>query len=335
MVFDAGKNKNQLMKKGMSFYDKRKSYLSVFTGYDWEHLDKVNEDVIKGFLNHVKDVIARGEDVVYEYLLNWFSFILQKPGDKTEVALVITGKEGSGKNVFTDVLSKLLGRYANPNLTNINHIVGNFNTALEDKKLIVCNELSSADTNKYLNSDTLKAVITERKVNIEAKGVDARLRENVVNLILVSNHFGPIKITANDRRYLILETSNKRCKDFQYFKALTAGFTRDFYNNLFTFFMNRDISKFNPRHIPDTKERQDLIETNKTSYEMFYEENSERFEEGWHTEECYFEYSRWAKDHGFAVCAANTFGGKMREWINRKQRRTDGQRFYVYVKRTE
>ena len=111
-------------------------------------------------------------------------------------------------------------------MTNINHIVGNFNTAIEDKKLIVCNELSSADTNKYLNSDTLKAVITERKVNIEAKGVDARLRENVVNLILVSNHFGPIKITANDRRYLIIETSNKRCKDFQYFKTLTAGFNK-------------------------------------------------------------------------------------------------------------
>ena len=70
MVFDAGKNKNYLMKEGMSFYDKRKSYLSVFTGYDWERLDKVNEDVIKGFLTHVREVIARGEDVVYEYLLN-------------------------------------------------------------------------------------------------------------------------------------------------------------------------------------------------------------------------------------------------------------------------
>ena len=102
--------------------------MSVFTGYDWERLDKVNEDVIKDFLTHVKEVIARGEDVVYEYLLNWFSFILQNPGDKTEVALVITGKEGSGKNVFTDVLSKLLGRYANPNLTNINQALTRIST---------------------------------------------------------------------------------------------------------------------------------------------------------------------------------------------------------------
>ena len=60
MVYSAGNNKNYLMKDGMSFYDKRKSYLSVFTGYDWERLDKVNEDVIKDFLTHVKEVIARG-----------------------------------------------------------------------------------------------------------------------------------------------------------------------------------------------------------------------------------------------------------------------------------
>ena len=156
-----------------------------------------------------------------------------------------------------------------------------------------------------------------------------------MNLILVSNHFGPIKITANDRRYLIIETSNKRCKDFQYFKTLTAGFNKEFYNTLFTFFMNRDISEFNPRNIPDTVERQDLIETNKTSYEMFYEENEDQFKEGWPTNHCYYEYARWAKDHGFAVCAANTFGGKMREWVERKRCRSEGERYYVYVKRTE
>ena len=44
-------------------------------------------------------------------------------------------------------------RYANPNLTNIDQIIGKFNTTLENMKLIICNELTSAETNKYLNCD--------------------------------------------------------------------------------------------------------------------------------------------------------------------------------------
>ena len=188
MIYDSGNNKNYIMKKGLRFFDERREIFSVFCGYDFKRSKVVDVSKIELYLNHIREVIARGQELVYEYILNWFAFILQKPADKTEVALVITGKEGTGKNVFTNVLCKLLGRYANPNLTNISHIVGRFNGALEDKKLIVCNELSSADTNKYLNSDALKSVITDKTVNIETKGIDSRLRENVVNLILVSNH---------------------------------------------------------------------------------------------------------------------------------------------------
>ena len=332
MIYDSGINKNYLMKDGLRFFDERKNIFSVFGGYDFKRSDYVDTNKIELFLNHVRDVIARGDDVVYEYILNWFAFILQKPSDKTEVAIVITGKEGTGKNAFTNVLSKLLGRYANPNLTNISHIVGRFNGALEDKKLIVCNELSSADTNKYLNSDALKSVITDRTVNIEAKGVDARLRENVVNLILVSNHFGPVRITADDRRYLIIETSDEKCKQFDYFKRLFESFNDEFYDALFSFFMNRDISGFNPRAIPETEEKKELIEFNKSSYEMFFEEREEEFERGWICSDCYRAYAEWAREMGFVVCAANTFGAKMRGIVQHKKKKVDGRAVWVYSK---
>ena len=332
MIYDSGNNKNYIMKKGLRFFDERREIFSVFCGYDFKRSKVVDVSKIELYLNHIREVIARGQELVYEYILNWFAFILQKPADKTEVALVITGKEGTGKNVFTNVLCKLLGRYANPNLTNISHIVGRFNGALEDKKLIVCNELSSADTNKYLNSDALKSVITDKTVNIETKGIDSRLRENVVNLILVSNHFGPVRITDDDRRYLVIETSDQKCKQYDYFKSLHDSFNDDFYNTLFNFFMNRDISNFNPRDTPDTEEKRDLIEANKSSYQMFYEEYEEQFKYGWTCKDCYRKYADFARDMGFAVCAANTFGSKIRGLVKHKRIRSDGELCWVYIK---
>lgn len=75
--------------------------------------------------------------------------------------------------------------------------------------LIICNELSSADSNKYLNSDALKSVITENTIDINQKNIPVRTAENVCNLILVSNDFIPIKIEQGDRRYVVTEVSDK------------------------------------------------------------------------------------------------------------------------------
>lgn len=113
-----------------------------------------------------KNIISDGNKELYEYILSWFSFILQKPSGKTGVAMVITGSQGTGKNVFTNVLCKLLGVYANPNVNVIENIVGKFNTNLENKKLIIWNELTSSDANKYLDSDRLKSVLTEDRVEV-------------------------------------------------------------------------------------------------------------------------------------------------------------------------
>ena len=149
---------------------------------------------------------------------------------------MILGNQGTGKNVFTNVICKLMARYANENVTNIESIVGRFNAALENKKLLVLNELQSIDVNKYLNSDALKSVITDKKTNINQKNEPERLCENVCNFIMVSNNNVPIKIESTDRRYVVTKTSDKHRGDFDYFDNLCDSFTPEFYENLFTFF---------------------------------------------------------------------------------------------------
>jgi hypothetical protein len=83
-------------------------------------------------------------------MLNWIADVIQNPGNKTETAVIIIDEQGTGKNkFFTDVISKLFGRYYVSNENSISNIIGRFNSSIENKILIVCNELQSIDNAKH------------------------------------------------------------------------------------------------------------------------------------------------------------------------------------------
>ena len=331
MVYNEGTNKNYLIYDGMRFYDERPNIFSYFNGYEYEILNDINYDKINGFLNHVKEVICKNNDELYEFILNWYAYILQNPAGKTESVLLITGKQGTGKNVFTNVLCQLINKYSNKNITKIDSVVGKFNASIENMKLIVCNELSTVESNKYLNQDALKSIITEHEAVINQKNMPERSIENVVNLIMVSNNFNSVKIEAGDRRYVVMEVSDKYKGDFEYFDSLIKSFDDEFYNNLFTFFMKRDLSKFNLRKLPITEEKEELLEVNKSSYELFVEEHEEEFKLGWICKDCYLEYVQFAKQNGFCVCAYNTFGAKLRDFVEHRKKKINGKCEWVYI----
>ena len=324
-------NKNYIKKDGLAFYDEDNDVFNYFTGYKWRQFDEVDESIIKPYLDHIKEVIASDREEIYEYILNWFSYIVQHPAKKTAVALIITGSEGTGKGTFTDVLSNVLGPYANSNLTDISLITGKFNSSLEDKKLIVCNEMSDSDSSsKYFNSDSLKSVITDTRATINAKNMKARERENVVNLIIVSNHCDPVKITNKDRRYLVLETSEKYINNLDHFAALQECFTNEFYDHLYNFFRLRDISKYNPRNIPATEEKQELVNNSKSCYELFYEEHKALFAQGWQNKMCYERYMLYAESNGFKVANVITFGKEIKKFVVNKKKKVDGKGVWHY-----
>ncbi|KAA6365858.1 MAG: hypothetical protein EZS28_038615 [Streblomastix strix] len=50
--------------------------------------------------------------------------------------------------------------------------------------------------------DALKSIITDNQIRINEKNQPRRTSENVMNLIMVTNNDFPIKIEANDRRYV-------------------------------------------------------------------------------------------------------------------------------------
>ena len=330
-IYNEGKNKNWLLKDGLRFYDERNSYFSFFTGYDYKTLETYDSELIQPFLNHIKEVIANNNETVNEYILNWISFILQKPAGKTGTAIVITGDQGTGKNVFTNVICELMHRYSNPNLTNIDQIIGKFNTALENMKLIICNELTSAETNKYLNCDALKSVITDDTVMINPKNITPRLSQNIANLIMVSNNFTPVQIEGGDRRYVVTVSSSKYKGDFDYFDKLCKSFSKSFYSNLLTFFMKRDISNYNPRKIPMTEVKKQIQELSVSAYELFIQEYIKEFVEGIERNEAYDRYVQWVKCNGFAQANIKTFKSNILPFVKETQPRRNGKRPHIFT----
>ena len=318
--------------KGISFFSEDPDVFSEFSGYDYEQVEHVDLSLIQPFLTHVHDVIAAGDDDVYDYVLNWFAAIIQQPCFKTETALVLISKQGVGKNrFFTDVLCKLLSRYAAKNVTNMDHIVGKFNSTLENMKLVVVNELQSAEFNRVMNSDTLKSIITDDTVIINQKMEPIRTIKNVANFILVSNNAVPVKVESDDRRYVVINPSDIHRLDDAYFDSLASSFTPEFYRHLFTFFMARDITNVNLRHIPKTQARDDLIDANKPSYELFVEDHFDELVDitG---DELYQGYKCYCERGGYMALSKKNLIAHLKRFTgeSKRKRMVDGRRVRVF-----
>ena len=332
-IYDAGKNKNIFRRDDMCFYSPKPNIFSYFTGYNYIADGEIDQTIIQPFLDHVMNIICDNNKELYDYILSWFSYIVQKPAGKTGVAIVIIGEQGTGKNIpFTNVLCHLLGVYANSNVNAIENIVGKFNTSLENKKLIICNELTSADANKYLDSDKLKSVLTEERVEVNQKCVAIRSIENVANLIFVSNDNVPVKIERGDRRYVVTHTSSARKGDEVYFTKLINSFTENFYENLFRYFAQRDISNWNNRKLPQTEAKNDIIEASRSSYEYFISNKKTEFmkEGGYQCTEAYMDYQNYAKKFGYTGCSQKKFGSEIKKYCERLDKKVYGKHILYY-----
>ncbi|KAA6399539.1 MAG: hypothetical protein EZS28_004928 [Streblomastix strix] len=214
------------------------------------------------------------------YLLNWFAFIVQNAGKKTETAIILQGLQGIGKNVFTNVLCELLAGYSSKNITDIDDFVGKFNAAIENMMLAIANEMNNFGESRMSNMDALKSIITEYSFVVNEKYIPKHEVENVVNMILVTNNIFPIKIENNDRRYVICKCDSVHRGDLAYFTNLCNSFDEYFNNNLFIFFMTRDISQFNPRNIPMTYAKKKIIRASRSKVDDIIIDHFKQFKDG-------------------------------------------------------
>jgi len=243
---------------------------SLFHGYKYNIKETHDESIIKAYIDFIKEVICNNKDNINEYILNWIAYIVQNPGKRTNTALVLKGLQGIGKGTFTDVLCEMLSRYSAPNITDIKEITGDYNSVIEGKKLLILNELKNVGDDRLANFDALKSRITDDYIRVGEKYEPGRYAENVANYIFCTNNAYPVKIERSDRRYVVLEVSGSKKNNFDYWNSIYASCKgSEFYDNLTTYFAKRDITKFDPRNIPTTEAKEDMIEVSKNPVELW------------------------------------------------------------------
>lgn len=209
------------------------------------------------FLSHTRDIICNGNQALYEYVMGWLARLVQMPWLPGEVAPVLRGGKGIGKSLWVGWIADLLGRHS-MQVSNPSHLVGTFNSHLRDCVLLFADEAFYAGDKKH--ESVLSTLITERVIMIEGKGVDAEAQPNHIHLIMASNNTWVVPAGMDERRYLVLDVSNERQGDHEYFARFVAA-KRGGLECLLHHLLTLDISGFNVRSVPRTQglEEQKLL----------------------------------------------------------------------------
>ena len=199
------------------------------------------------YLHFVLEVICAHDKAKYEYLINWLAFLVQKPNKLPEVAIVVMGGQGTGKNTFIKPLSEMLGPHA-IETSSIDQIAGRFLGHLADKVLAHANESTWGGNKQY--EGTLKALITEPTRAIERKGLDIQVMKNCIHLIVSSNEDWPVAAALDDRRFAFYEVSDKQQQNSTYFESIHRWLDSGGSSFLLHYLKHRDISDWHPRDRP-------------------------------------------------------------------------------------
>ena len=199
---------------------------------------------------HFENVEMRQQD----YLVQWIAQRVQTPSTPPYVAVVLRGRQGTGKNFLIDnILAHLLGErnvktYALDDLKK-------FTAQAYQTTLIHIEEMMD---NRTITANKLKALVTQDEAEVDEKYVAKYTATKHFGIIISSNVPNPISIEAGDRRYFIpkysehmhsLEESQKFFKEFQ--KWLQVDGLQEIYDYLYNLPITQDF-----RVPPMTKDKE-------------------------------------------------------------------------------
>lgn len=167
------------------------------------------------------DVWASNNELYYKYIISWFDGLVTNLDGINRVALAIVSKEGCGKGILTDFMGYILGNDSIAETVGIQAVTQKHNTIIQNKRLILVNEMSSTKDEFRSNFDKIKSLITDSHVQIDPKGIAPYRTDIMGNYILCTNHADSIIISESDRRYAVFEASDahiNECHILQIYK---------------------------------------------------------------------------------------------------------------------
>ena len=217
--------------------------------------------IIQPILWHMEHILCRGDPDFYNYLLHWIALPLQKRGERVTTLVCINGDQGTGKGlIFDQLLGKgIYGESTYVQVVNTENLLGKFNNITARRLFINLDEARSFG-GAFKDSETLKNLVTEPATTLERKGLDAISINNYANYLLTTNSDVPLKIESTDRRYAVIRASSDKCGDLDYFSKLAQICTdKQTALHFYKYLLSIDLKSWNPRKIPMTPEKKDMM----------------------------------------------------------------------------
>lgn len=248
-----------------------KDVLNLWTPFEWENKPHAS-GLIDEIDDHMRLLCGYNYDV-YEHFMKMIAFKLQMPARKTNVMIVITGEEGTGKSLMFNALKRLFGANKCIEISAPEKdLFGTFAHKWADKQMVLLNDFNPAEL-KRENSERMKALITETDITLEKKGIDQYETNQYCQFFAFSNSMSPVPINSGSRRYWIISSSSQMKGNTAYFNNLVEWMKKD--ENILAWYeklMDMDLSDFVPWDFPETEIMEIAKASNMTPVEMFMED---------------------------------------------------------------
>ena len=175
------------------------------------------------FTDFMERILPDGNDRTI--LLSYMAALVQYPGVKFQWAPLIQGTEGNGKSLMMTVVGKAVGsRYTHK--PNAQDIGSKFNSWIQNKLFIAVEEIHVGGKQDMI--DALKPLITDARLDIQAKGQDQVTGDNRANFMLCTNHKDAMPVTQDTRRYCVFYSGQQCFEDIA-----RDGMGGDYFPNIY------------------------------------------------------------------------------------------------------
>jgi len=203
---------------GIVFLPGRKApvnYFNTWQGFSVE--PKKNSALLNPIYYHMKEVVCDGHQDLYDYLTKWIAYTVQNPDKPGGAAIVLRGLKGCGKGSLGRLLKYIWGTHG-MQITNATHLVGKFNGHFNDVCFLFADEAFYSNDKQH--EGVLKGLITEEKIIVERKGIDACEQPNYLKILMATNSTWAVPVSKDERRYFVSDVSSKHINDKPYFNKL-------------------------------------------------------------------------------------------------------------------
>lgn len=174
------------------------------------------------FLNWIDKILPVKTD--QQILLSYLAHCIKFPGHKLPWAPLLQSVEGIGKTAFRELLAHALGdMYVyQPKAPELISSGSKFNAWMRGKLMIVVDEIKIDERRELI--EILKPMITDARIEVQSKGVDQDMEDNVSNWLLFSNWQDAMPITRKGRRFSVFYSAIQTVQDL-----LNAGLDDAFF----------------------------------------------------------------------------------------------------------